>query len=224
MKNEIYIFICVLIFLQFYCSKYVEVGKEIEIQAKLFGGHEVKTEWLFGNRSRVDKNHVGNGTREFSVLHNVSGSGEVNITVLAYNPVSFKSNSTLVYYYYGVNGFHIKGPKTLPDYNTTYIDVWLAGNASNPMGDITINIMYGDGNSTAIDIDSGNVTLHSPGLLFSHMYQTFGDFVVIAQVTSHINSVNYSTGVELLEPIEGIQVIFFHHTLQYNIKNVKNEF
>lgn len=200
--------------MQFYCSKYVEVGKEIEIQAKLFGGHEVKTEWLFGNRSRVDKNHVGNGTREFSVLHNVSGSGEVNITVLAYNPVSFKSNSTLVYYYYGVNGFHIKGPKTLSNYNTTYIDVWLAGNASNPMGDITINIMYGDGNRTAIDIDSGNVTLQSPGLLFSHMYQTFGDFVVIAQVTSHINSVNYSTGVELLEPIEGIQVIFFHHSLQ----------
>lgn len=191
------------------CPEYIEVGEEIQIQATLLGGHDVTTEWIFGNRSKLEMDHYGNGTREFTVIHNVSESGEVNITVHAYSPVSVRSNSTVVFFYYEVNGFLIEGPTTLSNNDSTNVTIRLDSNALTPMGDISIAVMFGDGNTTVISIESSNTSLLNPGLLFTHMYMTFGDFMITAQVTSHINSVNYTTSVELLEPTKGIEVRCF---------------
>lgn len=191
---------------QFMCPEYIEVGEEIQIQALLLGGNDVTTEWLFGNISKLEMGHYGSGTREFTVNHNVSGSGEVNITVHAYNPVSVRSNSTVVFFYYGVNGFLIEGPATLSNYDPTNVTLRLDSNALTPMGDVRIDVIFGDGNTTVVGIESSNTSLLNPGLLFTHVYMTFGDFTITAQVTSHINSINYTTSVEVLEPTKGIEV------------------
>lgn len=186
------------------------MGQELFINATLFGGFRVTTEWYIGTAPPIVILHEGNGTRHFQVRCNVSEIGLLSVTVNATNDVSQASNFTTIYYLYAVNGFNVSHGiySTLEEAN---VSLTLDASADLPMGLITIVTDFGDGNTNLSVINGSDSSFITTGLHFIHHYVDASNYSTVITLTSEINSINLRTGIKILEPIFGIEV-----TIRYN--------
>jgi hypothetical protein len=181
------------------------VGQELVINATLFGGFRVTTNWYIGTAPPVVLFHDGNGTRNFQVRYNVSEIGLLSVAVNAANDVSHASNSTTIYYLYAVNGFNVSHGihSTSED---AAISLTLDQSADLPMGLITVLTDFGDGNKNLSVINGSDSSFITTGLHLRHHYVEAANYTIVVTLTSEINSINLMTEIAILEPIYGIEV------------------
>ena len=175
------------------------------INATLFGGFRVTTNWYIGTAPPIGIFHDGNGTRNFQVRYNVSDIGLLSVTVDAANDVSHASNSTTMYYLYAINGFNVShGIHSTSE--EAVIRLTLDPSADLPMGLINVLIDFGDGNKNTSVINGSDSSFATTGLHFYHSYMEAVNYTIVIKLNSHINSFNLTTEIAILEPIYGIEV------------------
>lgn len=203
-------------FFQFECKEYLEVGEVLVINATLFGGCRVSTEWNIGTGAPIEFFHSGNGTRHFQIQYNVTDIGAITIIVNARNDVSHAFNSTVVFYLYPLNGFHIShGIYSILEDAELILN--LSSSTKMPMGLIEVTTEFGDGDNNITKLNGSDDTMITNGLLFKHHYSSAANYTVYITLTSQINSIYISSEIRILEPIYGIEVRLCFRCINYKL-------
>lgn len=131
-------------------------------------------------------------------------TGQVNISVNVSNSVSSAVATKVVNNYYQINGFSVSGtPSNLT--SESVITVKLASGANLPQGQLSLLVLYGDGNSTTQNISSSQSDLQT-GLNFTHRYSSLGSHQITLKITSPIDSKTLTNTIIVYDPISTIQV------------------
>ena len=190
------------------------MDRPTNITLSLDSGSNIQMQWYINGQTITLSSNSGNGTRQLQQLLILNSTGEVNISVNASNSVSNVLASTIVQNYYRINGILLMtSPSTLS--SDCIVTVKLASDAKLPQGPLTINVLYGDGQSGILNISSTEPTLLT-GRNFTHRYSTLGSHMVSVEVTSVIDFKTYNVTSNVYDPISTVQVNMLSYSILIN--------
>ena len=136
----------------------------------------------------------------------ISSVGLVFVEIIAFNPVSEASYNLTFTNLHTINGLTLIGDEVVKNENAT-VTLKMDRSAQQPQGNFSVSTDFGDSTQPQITvISSEEEILMSSGLLLTHPYNTEGNYSVQVQLSSPVDVKYYSTTVQVMEPIDSIQV------------------
>ncbi|XP_062602879.1 uncharacterized protein LOC134264616, partial [Saccostrea cucullata] len=164
----------------------VEVGVLTVFNASITSGSNLVVEWMHENVSRTFV-YSNNKTRSFSYNYTFLHTGDINVTVLVTNLVSSQTFSLLLHSYYRINGIYLKVGETYQTTELAEIAVIVNDSASQPQGEVSLILDYGDKTNVSVSLSTDSFNLKSE-FNTTHHYDIQGNYNVTAYMVSPIGS------------------------------------
>ena len=193
------------------CSSYQIVGNAVVFNVTMATGSEINLKWYINNVFTFNTSYQAHG--EYTESHMISSVGLVFVRVKASNPVSEVLYNLTFTNLYTINGITLIGDKVVKNENAT-VTLKMDNSAHLPQGNLSVSTDFGDSTQPYItSISSSDDNLKTTGLPITHTYSDEGNYSVQVQLNSPVDVKNFSTIVQVMEPISRIQVKYIMWSL-----------
>lgn len=142
----------------------------------------------------------------YVINHLVNEVGTVFTSVNASNPVSEAYYNFTFTNLHPINGFTLSGDETILN-SDAFITLMLASASNLPQGTLEVVVNFNDSMPELVtQISSENETLRTSGIQFKRSFSSEGNYSVKVQLTSPVDVKTLTTLVQVMEPINNIQV------------------
>lgn len=142
----------------------------------------------------------------YVINHLVNEVGTVFTSVNASNPVSEAYYNFTFTNLHEINGFTLSGDETILN-SDAFITLMLASASNLPQGTLEVGVNFNDSMPELVtQISSENETLRTSGIQFKRSFSSEGNYSVKVQLTSPVDVKTLTTLVQVMEPINNIQV------------------
>lgn len=142
----------------------------------------------------------------YVINHLVNEVGTVFTSVNASNPVSEAYYNFTFTNLHAINGFTLSGDETILN-SDAFITLMLASASNLPQGTLEVVVNFNDSMPELVtQISSENETLQTSGIQFKRSFSSEGNYSVKVQLTSPVDVKTLTTLVQVMEPINNIQV------------------
>lgn len=142
----------------------------------------------------------------YVINHLVNEVGTVFTSVNASNPVSEAYYNFTFTNLHPINGFTLSGDETILN-SDAFITLMLASASNLPQGTLEVVVNFNDSMPELVtQISSENETLRTSGIQFKRSFSSEGNYSVQVQLTSPVDVKTLTTLVQVMEPINNIQV------------------
>lgn len=142
----------------------------------------------------------------YVINHLVNEVGTVFTSVNASNPVSEAYYNFTFTNLHPINGFTLSGDETILN-SDAFITLMLASASNLPQGTLEVGVNFNDSMPELVtQISSENETLRTSGIQFKRSFSSEGNYSVKVQLTSPVDVKTLTTLVQVMEPINNIQV------------------
>lgn len=142
----------------------------------------------------------------YVINHLVNEVGTVFTSVNASNPVSEAYYNFTFTNLHPINGFTLSGDETILN-SDAFITLMLASASNLPQGTLEVVVNFNDSLPEVVtQISSENETLRTSGIQFKRSFSSEGNYSVQVQLTSPVDVKTLTTLVQVMEPINNIQV------------------
>lgn len=136
----------------------------------------------------------------------VNAVGTVFMSFVASNPVSKVYYNFTFTNLHAINGFTLSGDETIVN-SDACITLMLASGSDLPQGTLAVVVNFNDSMPELVtEISSENETLRTSGIQFRRSYSSDGNYSVQIQLTSPVDVKTFTALVQVMEPINNIQV------------------
>ena len=186
------------------CSSYQIVGKAVVFNVTMATGSDINLKWYINNVFTFNTSYQAHG--EYTESHMISSVGLVFVRVKASNPVSEVLYNLTFTNLHTINGITLIGDEVEKNENAT-VTLKMDNSAHLPQGNLSVSTDFGDSTQPYItSISSSDDNLKTTGLPITHTYSDEGNYSVQVQLESPVDVKNFSTIVQVMEPISRIQV------------------
>ena len=186
------------------CSSYQIVGKAVVFNVTMATGSDINLKWYINNVFTFNTSYQAHG--EYTESHMISSVGLVFVRVKAFNPVSEVLYNLTFTNLHTINGITLIGDEVEKNENAT-VTLKMDNSAHFPQGNLSVSTDFGDSTQPYItSISSSDDNLKTTGLPITHTYSDEGNYSVQVQLESPVDVKNFSTIVQVMEPISRIQV------------------
>lgn len=142
----------------------------------------------------------------YVINHLVNEVGTVFTSVNASNPVSEAYYNFTFTNLHPINGFTLSGDETILN-SDAFITLMLASASNLPQGTLEVVVNFNDSLPEVVtQISSENETLRTSGIQFKRSFSSEGNYSVKVQLTSPVDVKTLTALVQVMEPINNIQV------------------
>lgn len=142
----------------------------------------------------------------YVINHLVNEVGTVFTSVNASNPVSEAYYNFTFTNLHPINGFTLSGDETILN-SDAFITLMLASASNLPQGTLEVVVNFNDSMPELVtQISSENETLRTSGIQFKRSFSSEGNYSVQVKLTSPVDVKTLTTLVQVMEPINNIQV------------------
>lgn len=142
----------------------------------------------------------------YVINHLVNEVGTVFTSVNASNPVSEAYYNFTFTNLHPINGFTLSGDETILN-SDAFITLMLASASNLPQGTLEVVVNFNDSLPEVVtQISSENETLRTSGIQFKRSFSSEGNYSVQVQLTSPVDVKTLTALVQVMEPINNIQV------------------
>lgn len=142
----------------------------------------------------------------YVINHLVNEVGTVFTSVNASNPVSEAYYNFTFTNLHPINGFTLSGDETILN-SDAFITLMLASASNLPQGTLEVVVNFNDSMPEVVtQISSENETLRTSGIQFKRSFSSEGNYSVQVQLTSPVDVKTLTALVQVMEPINNIQV------------------
>lgn len=142
----------------------------------------------------------------YVINHLVNEVGTVFTSVNASNPVSEAYYNFTFTNLHPINGFTLSGDETILN-SDAFITLMLASASNLPQGTLEVVVNFNDSMPELVtQISSENETLRTSGIQFKRSFSSEGNYSVKVQLTSPVDVKTLTALVQVMEPINNIQV------------------